>query len=70
MFALEGLGYSLTFKDLSNTSVGSSLVFRPLNPELSVKQYLIWHKYQSFTPIAERFLNHIRKVFLTTPNGE
>ncbi len=70
MFALEGLGYSLTFKDLSNTSVGSSLVFRPLNPELSVKQYLIWHKYQSFTPIAERFLNHIKKAFRTTPNGE
>ena len=28
-----------------------------------MKMYLIWNKYQSFTPIAERFLKQIRSSF-------
>ena len=28
-----------------------------------MKMYLIWNKYQSFTPIAERFLKQIEKSF-------
>ena len=63
MFAREGLGILLTFNNLIDTSPGSGLVFRPLFPPLEMKMYLIWNKYQSFTPIAERFLKQIRGSF-------
>ena len=63
MFAKEGLGILLTLNNLIDTSPESGLVFRPLCPHLEMKMYLIWNKYQSFTPIAERFLKQIRGSF-------
>ena len=63
MFAREGLGILLTLNDLVDTSPGSGLVFRPLSPRLEMRMYLIWNRYQSFTPIAERFLRQIRASF-------
>ena len=63
MFAKEGLGILLTLNDLVDTSPGSGLVFRPLYPHLEMKMYLIWNKYRSFTPIAERFLKQIQSSF-------
>lgn len=59
MFVREGLGILLTLNKLIDTSPESGLVFRPLSPKLEMKLYLIWNKYQSFTPIAERFLKQI-----------
>ena len=63
MFAKEGLGVLLTLNNLVDTSPGSGMVFRPLYPRLKMKMYLIWNKYQRFTPIAERFLKQIRSSF-------
>ena len=63
MFAREGLGVLLTLNNLIDTSPGSGMVFRPLSPHLEMKMYLIWNKYQSFTPIAERFLKQIETSF-------
>ena len=63
MFAKEGLGVLLTLNDLVDTSPQSGLAFRPLSPHLEMKMYLIWNKYQRFTPIAERFLRQIRSSF-------
>ena len=63
MFAKEGLGILLTLNNLIDTSAESGLVFRPLSPRLEMKMYMIWNKYQSFTPIAERFLKQIQKSF-------
>lgn len=63
MFAKEGLGILLTLSNLIDTSPESGLVFRPLSPHLEMKMYLIWNKYQSFTPIAERFLAQVRQSF-------
>lgn len=65
MFVREGLGYQLTFRNLVDVSEVSGLVFRPLQPKLEVKLYLIWNRYQAFTPIAERFLAQIRESFTT-----
>jgi DNA-binding transcriptional LysR family regulator len=62
VFARENLGILLTFKDLINTEK-SDLVFRPLSPKLTSDLYLIWNKYQTFTPIAEKFLDQIKKAF-------
>ncbi len=63
MFAREGLGVLLTLNNLIDTSPESGLVFRPLYPRLEMTMYLIWNKYQSFTPIAERFLKQIQTSF-------
>ena len=63
MFAKEGLGVLLTLNNLIDTSPESGLAFRPLSPHLEMKMYLIWNKYQSFTPIAERFLKQLQSSF-------
>ena len=60
VFAREGLGYLLTFDHLIDTSADSGLVFRPLDPPLENPLYVIWKKYQVFSPIAERFLEAMR----------
>ncbi|MBR4578173.1 MAG: LysR family transcriptional regulator [Oscillospiraceae bacterium] len=67
MFAKEGLGILLTLNNLIDTSPESGLVFRPLEPRLEMKMYLIWNKYQSFTPIAERFLKQMQTSFSGQP---
>lgn len=63
MFVREGLGYQLSFRNLVDTSEGSGLTFRPLYPQLDIKLYLIWNRFQAFTPIAERFLAQVRNSF-------
>ena len=64
IFAQEHLGYLLTFNNLVNTSPGSGLAFRPLKPRLETKLYLVWKKYQTFSPIAERFMALLGTIFL------
>ena len=63
MFAKEDLGILLTLNNLVDTSPENGLVFRPLSPPLEMRMYLIWSKYQSFTPIAGRFLKQIQASF-------
>ncbi|MBR4234435.1 MAG: LysR family transcriptional regulator [Clostridia bacterium] len=63
VFVREGLGLQLTFAHLVDTSPASGLVFRPLYPRLETKLYLVWNKYQAFTPVAERFLSQVRASF-------
>ncbi len=61
LFVKEGLGFLLTFEHLIDTGPDSGLVFRPLFPKLEAKMYLVWKKYQVFTPIAERLLEELKK---------
>lgn len=63
IFAREGLGYLLTLEHLVYAAPGSGLAFRPLEPELKLRFYLIWNRHQTFTPIAERFLARLRRSF-------
>ena len=63
MFVREGLGYQLSFRKLVDVSENSGLVFRPLFPRLETRLYIIWNRYQAFTPIAERFLAQVRRSF-------
>ena len=63
IFAKAGLGYLLTFDRIADTSEQSGLVFRPLSPRLETKLYLVWKKFQPLTPIAERFLEEIKRTF-------
>ncbi len=63
VFVKEGLGCMLTFERLTNTGDNSSLCFRPLFPRLETKMYIIWKKYQVFTPIAELLLDELKNRF-------
>lgn len=63
VLAREGLGYVLTFDKLVDTSEQSDLCFRPLTPTLTTKLYIIWKKYQLFSPAAELLLEKIAAVF-------
>ena len=63
IFAKSGLGYLLTFDKLIDVSPESGLVFVPLAPHLETKLYLVWKKYQTFTPIAEIFRNQLSDAF-------
>ena len=59
----EGVGYALSFDKLADTSSESELTFRPLTPPLETKMYLIWKKYQVFSPAAEVLLQEVRERF-------
>ena len=59
----EGLGFQLSFGGLVDVSPQSGLVFRPLDPELKTRLYLIRNRYQALTPIAEKFLAQVRSSF-------
>lgn len=60
ILAREGLGYVVTFDKIINTGADSELCFRPLAPQLETPMYLIWKKYQIFTPVAELLLNEVK----------
>lgn len=56
----EGLGYAIGFKDLVYTGADSELCVRPLKPALASPMYLIWKKYQVFTPVASLLLEELK----------
>lgn len=64
VLAREGLGYVLTFDKLVDTSEQSELCFRPLSPRLETRLYVIWRKYQTFSPAAAAFLRVLQDAFL------
>ncbi len=59
----EGLGYAFSFDKLVDTGPDSGLCFRPLVPVLETKMYVIWKKYQIFSPAAELLLKEMKKRF-------
>lgn len=59
----EGLGCLLTFEHLVDTSSRSGLCFRPITPTLETNMYIIWKKYQVFSPIAELFVRKLREDY-------
>ncbi len=63
VFVREGLGCMLTFDRLADVGPTSELCFRPLSPRLETKIYIIWKKYQVFTPIAGRLIDLLKDRF-------
>ena len=56
----EGLGYTIGFQNLVDTGADSELCVRPLEPPLASPMYLIWKKYQVFTPVASLLLEELK----------
>lgn len=62
VFVREGLGLELTFDKLIETTPDSVLCFRPIEPKLQTKMYIIWKKYQVFTPVAQLLLDELKRI--------
>lgn len=60
----KGFGYALSFDKLIDTSEHSELCFKPLFPELKTNMYIIWKKYQVFSPISQKLLTEIQNFFV------
>lgn len=65
VFVREGLGLMLTFDRLVETTRDSLLCFRPITPALYTKMFVIWKKYQVFTPAAKLLLEELKEVLHT-----
>ena len=63
VMAKAGMGYAVVLDRLIDTSESSDLVFVPLSGVPQLEMYVIWRKYQTFTPIAERLMNMLRRRF-------
>ena len=68
VFVKAGDCLLLTFEHLADTGNESELCFRPLTPILESKMYIIWTRYQVFSPIADRLIDEIKSHF--TIRGE
>ncbi len=64
VFVRAGMGYLLSFDKLADTGADSELCFRPLAPALETKMYVVWKKYQMFSPAAELLLAEMKARFL------
>lgn len=62
VFVREGLGIALTFDRIIELTPDSELCFRPISPALNTKMYVIWKKYQVFTPAAQLLLDELKQV--------
>lgn len=57
VLAREGMGCLLSFDKLVDTGPHSPLCFRPLYPALHSRLYMVWKKYQVFSPAAQLLLD-------------
>ena len=58
----DGLGYAICFDKLINTTGDSPLCMRPLVPSMKSAGYLIWKKYQVFSPAVQMFIDRVRET--------
>lgn len=58
----DGMGYAVCLDGIINVTGESPLCFRPLEPRRQADMYIVWKKYQIFSPAAERFLNVLREI--------
>ncbi|MCH5299880.1 MAG: LysR family transcriptional regulator [Ruminococcus sp.] len=63
VFVKAGNCLLLTFDRLADTGNESELCFRPLTPTLESKMFIIWKRYQVFSPIAELLIDEIKNTF-------
>ena len=63
VFVKEGTSCMLTFDGITDISAKSGLCFRPLRPKLTSAMYIIWRRFQTFTPAAELLLGEMKAAF-------
>lgn len=60
LLARRGMGVVVSLEGIVDTSPGSGLAFRPLEPAISAEVFVAWKRYQAFSPAAEAFLGAVR----------
>ena len=60
LLARRGMGVVVSLEGIVDTSAGSGLAFRPLEPAISAEVFVAWKRYQAFSPAAEAFLGAVR----------
>ena len=60
LLARRDIGVVVSLEGIVDTSAGSGLAFRPLEPAISADVFIAWKRYQAFSPAAEAFLGEIR----------
>lgn len=63
VFTRENVALLLGFEGIVETTEDTSITFRPLSPSLTTNMYVIWKKYQVFTPIANLLLDELKNEF-------
>ena len=63
VMAKAGVGYAMMLDKLVQTDESSGLVFRPLVDVPKAEMYIIWRKYQTFTPVSELLVKALRERF-------
>ena len=59
----SGIGYAVTYDKLNSTGEESDLAFRELKGVPKSEMYVIWRKYQTFTPAVKLVLNELKRRF-------
>ncbi|NLZ45747.1 MAG: LysR family transcriptional regulator [Clostridiales bacterium] len=60
----EGIGSALCLDNLVYTGKDSFLSFKPFEPPLKAKLYIIWKKYQVFSKATAKFLEKLQKDYM------
>ena len=55
-----GMGYAVILDKLVSTGDDSDLIFRPLSGVPQTEMYVIWRKYQTFTPVAKLLMEELK----------
>ena len=63
VMAKAGVGYAMMLDKLVQTDENSALVFRPLLDVPKAEMYIIWRKYQTFTPVSQLLVQALRDRF-------
>lgn len=63
VMAKAGIGYAMMLDKLVQTGEDSELVFRPLLDVPKAEMYIIWRKYQTFTPVSQLLVKALREKF-------
>ena len=55
-----GMGYAVILDKLISTGDDSDLIFKPLSGVPQTEMYVIWRKYQTFTPVAKLLMEELK----------
>ena len=69
MMVEEGVGYAFTYDKLANSTEGSNLCFRPLEPKVETRLYLVWKKDQVLSKAAKAFLAQVQRTTANENNN-
>lgn len=61
VMARAGMGYAIMLDKLVYTGADSDIIFRPLRDVPHAEMYIIWKKYQTFTPAARLLVDALQE---------